>query len=465
MHVAHLLGPDLRDVLREQPEELGEVLEEFHPEDLADLLQQLEPAEAATLMGAVKPELGAPIFERLSRARQLEVVAALDVKVAARLLESMAADDRADLVQQLDPSLGSKLLASLAPDEARDVRELAQYAASSAGGLMTTDFLWLAEQGTVREAIETVRKSAAEAETIYSLYVLMGDPAREEEGERLKLLGVVSLRDLLLASPEQPVREVMTENVITVPPEMDQEEVARTMAKYDLSAVPVVDKFARLLGVITFDDVMDVLVAEQAEDVQRFAAVEPVPDGYFDTRFWRFISARARWLIALFLGELFTSTALSHYEDAFHSVSTLVLFIPLVISSGGNSGSQSASIVIQAMARGDIQDRDAGRVLGRELGQGCVLGLLLGAIGFLRAMILRPRIPHQFEIALVIAATLVVVVSIGTVVGSALPMLLRKLKQDPAVSSTPFIASLVDVAGIVAYFSIARAVLGAVIHQ
>lgn len=468
MRLATLIAPDLRELLREEPEQLREVLGEVHPEDLADIVQELEPGEASQVIAHLPAEIAAPIFERLERPRQREILPNLDVKVAARLIESMSADDRADVVQELDPDLRARLLALLEPEEAREIRELARYPENTAGGLMTTDYIAVSEDMTVREAIEQVRARAGEVETVYYVYVLHGETATAvgdgHERARHKLVGVASLRDLLLAKPDQLLSEVMTENVITVPPEMDQEEVARTIAKYDLSAVPVVDKFQRLLGVITFDDVMDVLVAEQTEDVQKLAGVEPVEEGYFDTGFWRFISARARWLVALFLGELFTSTALSRYEEAFKAVGTLVLFIPLVISSGGNSGSQSATIVIRAMAVGQIREGDALKVLAREMGQGLVLGMILGAIGFLRAILWRPVVPHQFQIASIVALTLVAVVTLGTVVGSALPMFLRRVRLDPAVSSTPFIASLVDVFGIVAYFSIARAILGAIIR-
>ena len=475
MRVASLMTPDLRDLLREAPDRVREVLAEVHPEDIAEIVQELEATAGALVFAHMAAETGAPIFARLERARQQEIVPHLEASIASRLIEAMSPDDRADVVQNLEPELRQKLLALLEPAEARDVRELARWADNTAGGLMTTNYVSVHETTTVRGAIEAVRADASRAEMVYYVYVLhraesLHPGATSSQDAHVpwpgghKLLGVVSLRDLLLASPEQLVGNVMTQNVITVLPELDQEEVARTIAKYDLSAVPVVDKFQRLLGVITFDDVMDVLVAEQTEDVQRLAGVEPVVEGYFDTGFWRYISARARWLVALFLGELFTSTALSRYEDAFKAVGTLVLFIPLVISSGGNSGSQSATLVIRAMAIGQIHDRDVQRVLRRELLQGLVLGLLLGFIGFIRAMAWRPVVPHQLAISTVVGLTLVVVVSIGTVVGSGLPMLLRRMRFDPAVSSTPFIASLVDVLGIVAYFSIAHALLGSVIH-
>ncbi|MBL8685665.1 MAG: magnesium transporter [Myxococcales bacterium] len=464
MRFATLIGPELRDLLREEPSSVAEFLEEVHPEDIADIVDDLSPEEAATVMAHLPADTAAPIFERLESARQQAVIARMETPAAAAIVGSMASDDRVDLVQELEEEPRAKLLAAMEPDEARDVRALSEYADNVAGGLMTTDFIGLPPRLTVRDAIEAIRQRADRVETVYYVYVLLLPKDGEEpEAGPHKLLGVASLRDLLLGEASQTLGDVMTENVITVAPELDQEEVARTLAKYDLSAVPVVDKFQRLLGVITFDDVMDVLVQEQTEDVQKLAGVEPVEQGYFDTGFWRFISARARWLIALFIGELFTGTALARYEDAFHSVATLVLFIPLVISSGGNSGSQSATIVIRAMAVGEIKDNDAFRVVRREFGQGIVLGLILGAIGFLRTLLWRPAVAHQTRLAFVVSLTLVAVVTIGTVVGSVMPILLKRMRFDPAVSSTPFIASLVDVLGIVAYFSIAKAILGAVL--
>jgi magnesium transporter len=464
MRFATLIGPELKDLLREEPTSIAEFLEEVHPEDIADIVDDLSPEEAATVMAHLPAEIAAPIFERLESARQQAVLTRMETGAAAAIVGSMASDDRADVVQELEEEPRAKILAALEPEEARDVRALSEYAENVAGGLMTTDFIGLPPHLTVRDAIEAIRERADDVETVYYVYVLLL-PKSDEEQEQgpHKLLGVASLRDLLLGEASQTLTDVMTENVITVAPELDQEEVARTLAKYDLSAVPVVDKFQRLLGVITFDDVMDVLVQEQTEDVQKLAGVEPVEQGYFATGFWRFISARARWLIALFIGELFTGTALARYEHAFHSVATLVLFIPLVISSGGNSGSQSATIVIRAMAVGEIKDSDAFRVLRREFGQGLVLGLILGAIGFLRTILWRPVVAHQTKLAFIVSLTLVAVVTIGTVVGSVMPILLKRMRFDPAVSSTPFIASLVDVLGIVAYFSIAKAILGAVL--
>ncbi|MFO0563626.1 MAG: CBS domain-containing protein, partial [Polyangiales bacterium] len=266
MRFATLIGPELKDLLREEPASVAEFLEEVHPEDIADIIDDLTAEEAATVMAHIPAEVAAPIFERLEPARQQDVLARMETNAAAAIVGSMASDDRVDLVQELEEEPREKILAALEPDEARDVRALSEFADNTAGGLMTTDFIGLPPTLTVREAIEEIRRRADEVETVYYVYVLLLDKGEGEgdDGPK-KLLGVASLRDLLLGEGAQTLGEVMTENVITVAPELDQEEVARTLAKYDLSAVPVVDKFGRLLGVITFDDVMDVLVQEQTE--------------------------------------------------------------------------------------------------------------------------------------------------------------------------------------------------------
>jgi magnesium transporter len=278
-------------------------------------------------------------------------------------------------------------------------------------------------------------------------------------GKSNRLMGVASLRDLLLASPKAKLSEVMTENVFAVSPDTDQEDVARTMAKYDFAALPVLGPDRKLLGVITFDDVMDVLTQEQTEDVQRLAAVEPIEDGYFQTTFWTFIRKRGPWLAALFISEFFTGTALRHYDEVIQAVAKLSYYVPLLISTGGNSGSQSASLIIRGLAVGDIKVTDWRKVLVREFGQGLVLGLMLAAIGMVRVLMWRDGTGFVFTIG----ATLIAIPLMGCTVGSMLPLFLRRIGIDPATSSTPFIATLIDVLGIIVYFNVAQFFLAEVI--
>src|SRR5262249_38417668 len=316
--------------------------------------------------------------------------------------------------------------------------------------LMTTDYVDVPLDLTVAEVIERIRKVAAEAETVYYVYVV---------GKSNRLLGVASLRDLLLASPGANLADVMTENVFSVSPDADQEDVARSMAKYDFAALPVLGPDRKLLGVITFDDVMDVLTQEQTEDVQRLAAVEPIEEGYFQTTFWTFIRKRGPWLAALFVSEFFTGTALRHYDEVIQAVAKLSYYVPLLISTGGNSGSQSASLIIRGLAVGDIKTVDWKKVLVREFGQGLVLGLMLATIGMVRVLMWGDGRGFMFTIG----ATLVAIPLMGCTVGSMLPLFLRRIGVDPATSSTPFIATLIDVLGIMVYFNVAQIFLAEVL--
>ncbi|NUQ21407.1 MAG: magnesium transporter, partial [Gemmatimonadaceae bacterium] len=279
-------------------------------------------------------------------------------------------------------------------------------------------------------------------EAMHSIY------ATDAEG---RVQGVMSLRELLAAPEGARIADVAWEEVVTVPATADRSEVAQLTREYDLVAVPVVDEGSRIIGVVTVDDVIDALVEEQTEDVQKLGAVQPLDEPYFATGFWNLARKRGGWLILLFIEEMFTGTALRHYSGVLESVTALMFFVPLIVSSGGNSGSQSATLITRALAVGDVELRDTVRVLLREIGQGIALGAFLGVIGFFRALMWG----NGVSIAWVIAFTLLGVVLIGTIVGAMLPLIFTKLGFDPAIASSPFVASLVDVAGIIVYFSIA----------
>lgn len=455
VRVAVAIAPEVRQLLVEDPAALSELVEDIHDEDLADLLTFLDENEAALVLKALSPDDAAPIFERLDEDTQEAMVEQLGVESIAPIAAEMAADERTDLIEALPEEVGDKLLERIEkvdPEAAAEVEELAKWPEDSAGGLMTTDYVSVPLDMTVGDVIERVRKVGEDAETVYSVYIV--DDAH-------RLLGVVSLRDLLLApSPSTPLRDVMTDNVFTVRPETDQEEVARTMAKYDFNALPVTSD-GKLLGVITVDDVMDVLTQEQTEDVQRLAAVEPTEEGYFQTTFWTFIRKRGPWLAALFISEFFTGTALRHYDSVIQAVAKLSYYVPLLISTGGNSGSQSASLIIRGLAVGDIKTNDWRRVLVREFGQGLVLGLMLASIGMVRVAMWGDGTGFMFTVA----GTLVAIPLMGCTVGSMLPLLLKRIGVDPATSSTPFIATLIDVLGIIVYFNIAKMLLAATIAE
>ena len=456
MRLASLLGPDIKQILKEDPDALRDLLDELHAEDIADIICELEPDEAAELLARLPAEDAAPIFERLDEHEQEELVEQMPAESVAEIASEMSSDDRADLFSLLPDAVGEQLFEALQkfdPEAAQEVREIEKWPETSAGHLMTTDFVSVTPRMHVAEAMDIVRKRARERdEFVYTVYAI----------DENRLAGVASLRDLLIADPDHQMVEVMRTNVISVPPTMDQEEVARRMAKYDLNVIPVVAEDGKLLGVITIDDIIDVLVQEQTEDVQRIAGLEPLDVPYFQTSFLTFIRKRAGWLIVLFIEEFFTQTALRHYDPIMEAVKGALLYVPLLISAGGNSGSQSSTLVIRGLALGEVKLKDWWRILLREAGMGIVLGLIISLIAMGRVMMY----PDQsFMFALTIGLTVLFIIFAGCTVGSMLPIVLKRLGIDPATSSTPFIASLVDTMGVVIYAHVAMVVMRDVIAE
>jgi magnesium transporter len=456
MRLASLLSPDIKQILKDDPDQIRELFDEIHPEDLADIIGELDPDEAAELLARLPAEDAAPIFERLDDHEQGELVEQMPPESVAEIASEMAADNRADLFSLLPEAVGEQLFEALEkvdPQAAHEVRDIEQWPDTSAGHLMTTDFVTVSPRMHVAQAMEIVRQRAREREEfVYVVYVLDQD----------KLAGVVSLRELLIADPSQGIAEVMRTNILSVPPTMDQEEVARRMAKYDLNVMPVVADDGSLLGVITIDDIIDVLVREQTEDVQKIGGIEPLDVPYFQTSFLSFIRKRAGWLVILFVEEFFTQTALRYYDPIMEAVKGALLYVPLLISAGGNSGSQSSTLVIRGLALGEIKLHDWWRILLREGVMGVLLGCLIAVIAMGRVMMY----PDQtFLFALTVGLTVLAIILAGCTVGSMLPIIMKRLGIDPATSSTPFIASLVDTLGVVIYAHVAMLVMRQTIEQ
>ena len=405
MRLASLLGPDLKQILKEDPDQVRELLEEIHPEDLADLIGELDADEAAELLARMPAEDAAPIFERLEEDEQEEIAELMAPESVAQIASEMAPDDRADLFSVLPEAMGDAILERLEhvdPQAAEDVREIEKWPDTSAGHLMTTAYVHVAPEATVASAVEAVRAHLENhKENIYNVYAI-------EPGD--KLVGIASIRDMLLAKSYQPLGEILRTNILSVPPEEDQEEVARKMAKYDLNVMPVVDDKGKILGVITIDDIIDVLTLEQTEDVQKAAGIEPLDMPYFRTSFLTFIKKRGVWLFVLFFGEFFTQTALRHYDPVFEAIKGSAYYVPLLISAGGNSGSQSSTLIIRGMAIGEIKMKDWWRILVRESAMGLVLGIGLAIVGFGRVLMY----PEQHtDFAATVALTLVGIVMTG----------------------------------------------------
>ena len=447
--IAALIAPDILALLEESPADVAAETEEMHAADLADVAEALPNEQVRTLLRVLPAARAADVLEYLDEELRAELLEEMPAAQAARLVSEMTPDDRVDVLEELEEGRAEEILAEIPAEARRETEALLNYAPDSAGGLMTTEFVQIPETITVDEALQTVRRlaRAGRREAMHALYVT------DEQGA---LRGVMSLRELLAAPEGTRIADVAWEEVVSVPATADRAEVARMTSEYDLVAVPVVDDGGRVIGVVTVDDVIDAIVEEQTEDVQKLGAMQPLEEPYFQAGFWSIARKRGGWLILLFIEEMFTGTALRHYEATLASAIALTFFIPLIISSGGNSGSQSATLITRALAVGDVEMRDALRVFVRELGQGLVLGAFLGLIGLGRAMMWG----NGIEVASVVALTLLFVVITGTIVGAMLPLAFTKLGFDPAIASSPFVASLVDVAGIIIYFNIAIHLLG-----
>jgi len=399
-------------------------------------------------------EEAAELFWSLTTWDQAELLDALPERERRFWLRALAPDDAADVVQHFPEQERAAYLDMLDEVTRREVKALLAYKEDVAGGLMSPRFVRLRPEMTVDEAIAYVRRQAAQVDSIHYAYVLDGEQ---------RLLGVLGFRDLLAAASNQLVREVMRTDFVAVTEEVDQEEVARLFEDWRLVAIPVVDAEGRMQGIVTVDDIVDAVEEEATEDLQKFGGSAALEGPYLEVGFGQMIRKRAGWLAVLFVGESFTATALAHFEEEISRAVVLALFIPLIISSGGNSGSQAATLVIRAMALGEVGLRDWWRILRRELGSGLALGAVLGAIGFARIVLwqLAGRVygEHYLLVALTVALSLIGVVLFGTVTGSMLPIILRRLGFDPASASAPFVATLVDVTGVVIYFTVAAAVL------
>jgi magnesium transporter len=525
-----LFGPEVRLMLQEDDTAgMKAFCETLHPATVAEALAgELDVEEVWRFLQHTGIRNQAAIFEYLPMEWQVKLVQGTGRPHMARLVEQMSHDDRVDLLRRLQPRVSEELLRLVDEADRRDIAALVKYPENTAGSLMTTDYAWLPANITVAEALDLLRHQAPDRETIYYVYVL---------DEQRKLLGVVSLRDLILARRHAVLRDIMEREVFAARVTDDPEQVARDMQRYDFLAVPVVDEEGRLVGIITHDDVMDVVVQEATEDVHRMGAVGPIAENYLQADFVTVWRKRAFWLSCLFGAELLTFTMLSHFEHAIEEIVVLALFVPLCISTGGNSGSQAATLITRAMALGEVTVLDWFRILRHELLMGLALGVTLGGIGFVRGAMtpedvrgdeklreeafsvrmpketrlptdqgqvnlprgavelvpapvrrelqvnlpegtrlqerpdddpnyvrydfpprcqIREEAVSRWGLGWVIAQAVAAICLWGTLVGSMLPVIFKRLGVDPGIASSPFVATFVDVTGIFIYFTIAK---------
>jgi len=451
MSLAKVIAPDIEELIREDPSQLPAALSSLHPADIAELLDDLPRDDRITVFESLPSEQGAAVLSELKgETLRLVLHQASPAKLGAEL-DLLPADEVTFLLEHLTQRQREAILAKMSARDAAEVQRLLRYPARTAGRLMTEKFATIRPEWTVAETLNHLKKIDPEVETIQSLYAV-------DDGGRL--VGYVSLRRLFPAPQDRRIADMMERRLLTVRTDTTQEEVARMVSKYDVHAIPVVDETNRLLGIVTVDDVIDIMIEEQTEDLLHLGGVaateETVEQGYFASKPWRNVRSRFNWLLLLFVTETLTGTVLRHYESELAKVVALSFFIPLLIGTGGNSGSQTVTTIVRGLAVGDIRLRDFGRVLYREGGSGLVLGVLLGIVGFGRALLWGSTAP----LAMTVGVSILVICTWANTVGAMIPMLATIFRIDPTVMSAPLIATLVDATGLIIYFTIAKSFLG-----
>jgi magnesium transporter len=450
MSLAKVISPDIEELIRENPAQIPAAVADLHPADIAELLDELPMEDRLVLFEALPPDQGAAVLSELKGETLRLILHRASPEKLGPQLDRVPGDEVTFLLERLPQRKRAALLEKMSPRDAAEAKRLLRYPERSAGRLMTEKFATVRPEWTVAEALEHLKKVDPEVETIQSLYAVNADG---------QLAGAVSLRKLFRTAPYRKVSELMNRNVLSVHPDAPQEEVARLVSKYDIHSIPVVDDQNRPLGIVTVDDVIDVLIEEQTEDMLHLAgmpAQEEVVEGYFAAKPWRNVRARFNWLLLLFVTETLTGTVLRHFESELAKVVALSFFIPLLIGTGGNSGSQTVTTIVRGLAVGEIKLRDFWRVLFREAGSGLTLGILLGVVGFGRALLWGSTMP----LAITVGVSILVICTWANAVGAMIPMLATAVRIDPTIMSAPLIATLVDATGLFIYFMIARGILG-----
>ncbi len=453
--IGKIIQPELEALLAERNfTELREVFKEMLVPDIAEVIEDIRPNDRAVLFRLLPKQAALGTFEYLDVPAQHALLQDLARSEVTGLLESMHPDDRTALLEDLPGTVARDLVGQLSPEERRVAQSLLGYPEKSIGRLMTPDYLAVRPEKSVAEVLDSLRTHGRDSETFDVIYVVDGKGV---------LLDDIRLRELLLAPLETTIGSLMDGKIVSLNVTDDRESAVQMFDHYDRVALPVVDGDGILLGIVTVDDILAVAQEEHTEDIHKFGGLESLDTSYESTKLLTLIWKRAGWLVVLFVGEMLTATAMAYFENEIARAVVLALFVPLIISSGGNSGSQAATLIIRAMALQELKLRDWWRVMRRELVSGLALGAILGSIGFLRIALWSMFSPlygeHWLMIAFTVSLSLVGVVTWGTLSGSMLPFILRAFGADPAASSAPFVATLVDVTGLVIYFSVASVVL------
>jgi magnesium transporter len=459
--VGKLLAPEIKSLIDARNfGALRELFREWPPADVAEVILDLPEDEQVIIFRVLPAALAADVFEYIGIEEQQQLLRAMAHEQVVAILNEMSPDDRTALLEELPSAAARQLIRLLTPEERRVATALLGYPEDSVGRLMTPDFIQVKEDWTVQHVLDYVRQYGQDSETLNFVYVV---------DDRGKLIDDVRMREFLLRPLTTKVSEIRDQSFVALNVGDLQQDALNVFRKYDRAALPVVDSSGVLVGIVTADDMLDVAEKEATEDIQKFGGMEALEEPYMRIPLWRMVRKRAGWLVILFLGEMLTATAMANYQEELAKALVLALFLPLIISSGGNSGSQASTLMIRAMALGEVTLRDWWRVMGREVQAGLWLGAILGAIGIIRVgawAIIGEQYFHQQPygahwplVALTVGIALVGVVLWGTFSGSMLPFLLRRVGADPATSSAPFVATLVDVTGLIIYFSIALVIM------
>ncbi len=423
------------------------LLEELQPYDIASLLPSLTLEEQRRLVSLLSPEVAAEAIEHLDYDHQYRIIDHLEQEKARQILAAMSTDAVVDLAGAIHPLQARALLELVTPEKREPIERLMTYPENSVGALMTLEYLAVREGWTADQVIAHFRKVGARVEVANYVYVVNG------QGQ---LVGVASLRDVLLSPPGTPMAEIMYTKVISVPVDADREVAARLLSQYDFVALPVVDANGRMVGVVTHDDVLDVIQEEATEDIHRLGGTEPLEEPYLRARLGTLVRKRIVWLLLLFLAQSVTTSILRHYEEALEMVVALAFFIPLLIDTGGNAGSQASTLVVRALALGQVSLRDVFRIVALEGRVALTLGAVMGSVSLLWALVLQ----SQVGLAATVALSVTLVVLVASIVGALLPLVAQRLGFDPAVFSSPIITTVADAVGLLIYFKIARTILG-----
>ncbi len=454
-----ILIPELRELLTSNDTDtIRKFCQQNHPGNVAELISGLEPAEVWQVLHLLEPPLRAEIFSFLDLNKQVELATGPSRNDMARLLEEMPPDDRADLVQKLDESLLQEILPLVAKAEREDIRKLVSYEERTAGAVMSTDYAVLRPEMTVAQAIEQLRIQAPSKETIYYIYVI---------DENRKLIGFVSLKDLITAKPAQLVRDIMHTDTIFARVKDDQETVAKLIEKYDLIAVPITDENGVLVGIVTHDDAIDIIRQEQTEDMEKLMGIAGTHEisNYLQTPWWKHFSKRVYWIVGLAALGLVSGLVIHSFEATLMNMLILALYMPMVADTGGNTGSQAATVVVRALALGHLKPQDILKVLFKEFQVSLGLALALGLLSFAKVLFLSrgSEIPVGFSLSKIAAAISVALglqVITATLIGAALPLIVARFKHDPAVVASPALTTIVDITGLLIYFCTAKILLG-----